>query len=149
MKTLGILLIVLGAVNFLLGSIPAGIIILAIGSGVLAYSFSHSQKPADWTPAQVAAAADPQAWETQKTRQRRVVEERKQQAAANGVACCPRCGSTSLSINKKGFGGGKATAGMFAFGLGGAVAGTYGMNKMKITCLNCGYKYRPGKKSRV
>ena len=88
-------------------------------------------------------------WESKKAKQKRQTEERKQQAAAEGVACCPRCGSTSLSLNKKGFGGGKATAGMIGFGLGGAVAGTYGMNKMKITCMNCGYTYKPGKKTRI
>lgn len=100
----------------------------------------------------IAAAWDempPSPLETKASRQKRQAKERKQQAAAEGVACCPRCGSTSLSLNKNGFGGGKATAGMLAVGLGGAVAGTYGMNKMKITCLNCGYKYKPGKKTRV
>ena len=88
-------------------------------------------------------------WEPKAMQQKRQAAERKQQAAADGVACCPRCGSTSLSLNKKGFGGGKATAGMIGFGLGGAVAGTYGMNKMKITCMNCGYTYKPGKKTRI
>jgi len=77
---------------------------------------------------------------------REAVADRKRQAAEAGLACCPRCGSTSLSLGKKGFGGGKAAAGMFLTGsLGGAVVGTAGMNKKKITCLNCGYTYRPGK----
>ena len=89
-------------------------------------------------------------WETKAMKEQRLVRERKEQAAAAGVACCPRCGSTSLALNKKGFGGGKATAGMFLTGgVGGAVAGTYGMNKMKITCLNCGYEYTPGKKTKI
>ena len=75
------------------------------------------------------------------------VADRRRAAAEAGLACCPRCGSTSVSLNKKGFGGGKATAGMFLTGsLGGAVAGTYGMNKMKLTCLNCGYRWKPGRK---
>ena len=100
-------------------------------------------------PRQAAPSPPPPVYESRRAQQRRVAEERKQQAAQDGVACCPRCGSTSLSINKKGFGGGKATAGMLTFGLGGAVAGTYGMNGMKITCLNCGYKYKPGKRTRV
>ena len=34
-------------------------------------------------------------------------------------------------------------------GVPGAVAGTFGMNKMKITCLNCGYTYKPKKKTGV
>ena len=101
-------------------------------------------------PPQQQTAPPPPSWpESDWERKRRQVDERKRRAAEDGVACCPRCGSTSLSLNKKGFGGGKATAGMLTFGLGGAVAGTYGMNRMKITCLNCGYKYKPGKRTRV
>lgn len=74
----------------------------------------------------------------------------KQRIAENkaaGVACCPKCGSTSLSANKKGFGAGKAAAGMFLTGaLAGAVAGGIGANKVEITCLNCGHKFKPGQK---
>lgn len=66
---------------------------------------------------------------------------------AAGVACCPKCGSTSLSANKKGFSAGKAAAGMFlSSSLAGAVAGEIGANKVEITCLNCGHKFKPGKK---
>lgn len=99
-------------------------------------------------PPQPCTAAPPP--ESDWKRQQRQKEERKRRAAEDGVACCPRCGSTSLSLNKKGFGGGKATAGMFLTGsLGGAVAGTFGMNKKKITCLNCGYTYKPKKRTGV
>nr|WP_325298434.1 hypothetical protein [uncultured Dysosmobacter sp.] len=74
----------------------------------------------------------------------------KQRIAENksaGVACCPKCGSTSLSANKKGFSAGKAAAGMFlSSSLAGAVAGGIGSNKVEITCLNCGHKFKPGKK---
>ena len=102
-------------------------------------------------PPQQTAPPPPQRPENDWERKRRQIDERKRRAAEDGVACCPRCGSTSLSLNKKGFGGGKATAGMFLTGsLGGAVAGTFGMNKMKLTCLNCGYRWKPGRKgSRV
>lgn len=63
---------------------------------------------------------------------------------AAGVACCPKCGSTSLSANKKGFSAGKAAAGIFLTGgLAGAVAGGIGANKVEVTCLNCGHKFRP------
>lgn len=65
---------------------------------------------------------------------------------ASGVACCPKCGSTSISANKKGFSLGKAAAGAFVAGPVGLVGGTLGANKVMITCLNCGYKYKPGKK---
>jgi DNA-directed RNA polymerase subunit RPC12/RpoP len=42
---------------------------------------------------------------------------------------CPKCGSTQLSANKKGW------------SLG---TGAIGMNKVLITCLKCGKKFRPG-----
>ncbi len=71
-------------------------------------------------------------------------KQRIKENKAAGVACCPKCGSTSLSANKKGFGVGKAVAGMFLTGgLAGAVAGGIGANKIEVTCLNCGHKFRP------
>lgn len=58
------------------------------------------------------------------------------------VACCPKCGSTSLTANKKGFGIGKAAVGVMTFGMYGAIAGGIGSNKVIVTCLNCGYKWK-------
>ena len=76
-----------------------------------------------------------------------IVKQRIRENQSAGIACCPKCGSTSLSANKKGFGAGKAAAGMFLTGnLAGAVAGGIGANKVTVTCLNCGYKFKPGKK---
>lgn len=58
-------------------------------------------------------------------------------------ARCPRCGSTSLSANKKGFGMGKAVVGTLAFGvIGGALAGSIGAKKIEVTCLKCGKKFK-------
>lgn len=75
------------------------------------------------------------------------IAKRKAEARAQGIACCPKCGSTSLSANKKGFGAGKAVAGMVVTGgVGGAVFGAVGSGKVVVTCLNCGYKFKPGKK---
>ena len=73
----------------------------------------------------------------------------KQRIAENkaaGVACCPKCGSTSISANKKGFGFGKAVVGAALVGPTGLVGGTLGANKIQITCLHCGHKYKPGGK---
>lgn len=64
----------------------------------------------------------------------------------DNVARCPKCGSTSLSANKKGFGIGKAVVGATLAGGIGLVAGNIHANKVKITCLNCGYQFAPGKK---
>lgn len=75
-----------------------------------------------------------------------LVENRKAEARAAGLACCPRCGSTSLSGQKHGYGIGKATAGVLLVGGIGLAAGGIGANKVKVTCLNCGYQFRPGQK---
>jgi len=55
---------------------------------------------------------------------------------------CPRCGSTSLSANKKGFGIGKAVVGaaITANPLG-LVAGNLGAKKVRVTCLKCGKQF--------
>jgi len=79
---------------------------------------------------------------SQKSQAKQRIAENK----ASGVACCPKCGSTSLSANKKGFSLGKAAAGAFVAGPVGLVGGTLGANKLEVTCLNCGHKFRPGKK---
>jgi hypothetical protein len=57
---------------------------------------------------------------------------------------CPRCGSTQLTANKKGFSGTKAVGGAILTGGIGLLAGTIGSNKVKITCLACGKQFNPG-----
>lgn len=57
---------------------------------------------------------------------------------------CPRCGSTSITTQKKGFGVGKAAAGVLAVGLAGALAGGIGANKAVNVCAKCGHKWNPG-----
>lgn len=71
-----------------------------------------------------------------------IVKDRIKENHAAGIACCPKCGSTSLSANKKGFGAGKALVGMAVTGgLLGAVAGNIGAKKTVVTCLSCGHKW--------
>lgn len=76
--------------------------------------------------------------------------ELKIQAHNSGQACCPKCGSISLSANKKGFGvikgglgamaGGALTGGIGAVvGLG---AGNINAKKVWVTCLNCGKRWK-------
>lgn len=57
------------------------------------------------------------------------------------MAKCPRCGSTSISGNKKGFSASKAFAGAMLMGEIGVLAGSIGSNKVVVNCLNCGYKF--------
>lgn len=65
---------------------------------------------------------------------------------AKGEICCPFCGSTQITANKKGFGVGKAAAGAILTGnIIGASAGMIGSNKIIITCLKCGKQFSPGK----
>lgn len=57
---------------------------------------------------------------------------------------CPKCGSDSITAQKKGFSGRKAVAGALVTGGIGLLAGTLGSNKVKLTCLSCGNQFNPG-----
>ncbi len=75
-------------------------------------------------------------------------EQAKQRIKENkkeGIACCPKCGSTSLSANKKGFGLLKGMVGATIVGPYGIAAAGVGKNKVIVTCLNCGKQFNPGK----
>lgn len=58
---------------------------------------------------------------------------------------CPRCGSTQVSANKKGFGVGKALAGGFLTGGVGLLAGFIGSGKVLVTCVKCGKQWKAGR----
>lgn len=57
---------------------------------------------------------------------------------------CPRCGSTAISANQKGFSPGKAVVGGLIWGEAGLLRGFVGSGQVEITCLNCGHKWKPG-----
>lgn len=57
---------------------------------------------------------------------------------------CPKCLSTHVHAEQKGFSGGKALAGAIAIGGIGLLAGTIGNKKVNITCLKCGHKFMAG-----
>lgn len=59
---------------------------------------------------------------------------------------CPKCRSTNLSANKKGFGLGKAVGGGILLGGIGLLGGFIGSGKVQVTCLKCGYKWNAGRK---
>jgi|GEM_PF-883563 hypothetical protein len=57
---------------------------------------------------------------------------------------CPRCKSTQITAHKKGFSGLKAVGGAVLTGGIGILAGTIGSNKILLTCLSCGNKFKIG-----
>lgn len=66
--------------------------------------------------------------------------------SSNNQIKCPKCHSTQLTANKKGFGLGKAAVGGILTGGVGLLAGFIGSGKVQITCLNCGHHWTVGKK---
>lgn len=82
-------------------------------------------------------------------RARQQEEEKQASIRANkaaGIPCCPKCGSTQVTANKKGFGAGKAAVGvLMTGGLIGLAAGGIGSKKVTITCLACGHQWKPGR----
>lgn len=55
---------------------------------------------------------------------------------------CPKCGSSQITAQKKGFSIGQAI-------VGGVVGGFIGSQNVNITCLNCGKVFRPGDSQRA
>ena len=64
--------------------------------------------------------------------------------ASEEAVRCPKCGSTQLSADKKGFGLGKALVGGVLTGGVGLLAGFIGSRKVLVTCLKCGNQWQPG-----
>jgi tellurium resistance protein TerD len=57
---------------------------------------------------------------------------------------CPKCGSTQVSADKKGFGFLKAAAGAVLTGGYGLLGGFIGSRKVLVTCLKCGKQWKAG-----
>lgn len=73
-------------------------------------------------------------------------DERKAELDKQGVVYCPKCLSTSITGDKKGFGVGKAVVGLSLAGGLGLMAGNIGAKKVRLTCMKCGYQWIAGKK---
>ena len=58
---------------------------------------------------------------------------------------CPKCQAEQISADKKGFGAGKAVAGLAVAGPVGLAAGAIGAKKVRVTCLKCGNQWEAGK----
>lgn len=68
-------------------------------------------------------------------------------AVAGGSAdmvTCAKCGSSQITAQKKGFGGGCACCGVLLFGPLGLLCGLKGANKVLVTCLRCGHQWSRG-----
>lgn len=78
--------------------------------------------------------------------QKKIDELNKKRTPINdNVVRCPKCGSSHLSANKKGFSLGKAIAGgVILVPIAGVATGMIGKNKIIITCLNCGKQFKSG-----
>jgi len=61
---------------------------------------------------------------------------------------CPRCSSTQITANKKGFSLGGAALGGILLGPVGLLGGLAGSNKVKVTCLKCGHSWDAGNPKR-
>lgn len=70
-------------------------------------------------------------------------KDRIKQMKEEKIPFCPKCHSTSLTAQKKGFGIGKAVIGRALVGNIGLMAGNIGANKVIVTCLNCGHQFEP------
>lgn len=69
--------------------------------------------------------------------------EKDNKNIVDNVVHCPKCRSTSITANKKGFSLAKGAVGVLAAGAIGVVAAGHGKNKIIITCLNCGHQWKP------
>lgn len=78
-------------------------------------------------------------WEQQQKREEKIKELNSQ-----GIIYCPKCLSTQVTANKRGFSAGKAIAGNIVAGPVGLVAGAFGSRTVEITCLKCGYRWKAG-----
>lgn len=56
---------------------------------------------------------------------------------------CPKCQSSQILASKKGFGVGKAVAGVVLLGPLGLAGGLLGSNKVLVSCVNCGHQWEP------
>lgn len=80
----------------------------------------------------------------QKKLEKQELKDRIKQMDKEGIVYCPKCYSTQVTANKKGFSIGKAAAGSLI--AGGVLLGAVGRNKIELTCLKCGHQWKAGKK---
>lgn len=71
------------------------------------------------------------------SKKQRIKENKK-----NGIACCPKCGSTSISTTNKKLSVKRGLVGLTINPLAGAV-GAVTSKKIYNVCMNCGHRWKP------
>lgn len=72
----------------------------------------------------------------------KTTKQRKKENKAAGIACCPKCGSTSIQATNKKLSVGRAIVGTAILPGVGTVLGGLSSKKTVCTCLNCGHKWK-------
>lgn len=72
----------------------------------------------------------------------KTTKQRKKENKAAGIACCPKCGSTSIQATNKKLSVGRAIIGTAILPGVGTVLGGLSSKKTVCTCLNCGHKWK-------
>lgn len=70
------------------------------------------------------------------------IKEKVKENKSNGIACCPKCGSTSISYSTKKLSIGRALLGGATLGATGAIIGGLSSKQGIVKCLNCGYSWK-------
>lgn len=73
-------------------------------------------------------------------------KERLLRLKKEGIPYCPKCKSTSLTTTNKKLSVGRAAVGGVLLGGAGAILGGLTSKKVELLCMNCGNKFKPGKR---
>jgi len=104
---------------------------------------SSVPNPKSGTPNWVAnVEAKQRIWTNSKSGQKQQVESRVENAKAQGLACCPKCGYTSITFVNKRLSIGRALIGNAIAGGKGAVLGGLSSKAGNNKCLNCGFSWK-------
>lgn len=69
-------------------------------------------------------------------------KKKRKELDDQGAVYCPKCLSTSVAPQKRGFSVGKALVGGALTGGVGLLAGAIGSNKVDLYCMKCGHKFK-------
>ena len=70
------------------------------------------------------------------------IKEKVKENKSNGIACCPKCGSASISYSTKKLSIGRALLGGATLGATGAIIGGLSSKQGIVKCLSCGYSWK-------